>query len=505
MKQRTDLEKIKLTNELLRSIRFAERLIGLNDDGSLKTEPVGSLNDWFIGDAQTPGLWVRVTRGRGSAKAALRFCVRKKLGGRPLKIDCGVFPATNIDAARRVAAHVLNQIKVGINPNQEKKKKIKEHSAAIAKEKLTFGFIVERDKENKKIVDAKKTADDRKHVCAWLQTDVPVIWETPVFELSAANLQEMIETIKQKRGATSAVKVWRYTRAAWNRLLAGEIPPVDPFAEWMKTHTLPKVAKRTRAISASDDTGKAWLQAVAQMRKLHGSRNFSNRVQADYILLSLCWGSRRSEAARLKVEDVNFDADVPYCVFTDTKNTSSHVFPLTKRCAQILRERIADNKAPRGRDFRKLDKGEPFYISEFVFPSPKRGKHLVEARTVLAAGKDGSGMKIDMHDLRRGFASAISQDILAPSVGAGGDLALVKLAMNHSDIKNDITMDYAAAAKLRILRPIYERQESRVFEAAGLIEPDTKNEIELEELIAALREKAGDETALAKIKAALAG
>ena len=228
------------------------------------------------------------------------------------------------------------------------------------------------------------------------------------------------------------------------------------------------------------------------MRDMTGGRNFAKRVMADYIILALCWGARRSEAASLKVDDVSFEEE--FVVFRDTKNTRDHYFPLTPGVAAILRRRIADNNMPRGRDVKKMLKGEPTYIPEWVFPSPKRGVHLVEPRTALDLGQAAAGMRITMHDLRRGFTGEIANDAIVDSDGnIKGDFSLVKIALNHAGIKSDVTQGYIMIKpRLRMLRPIYLAHERRVFAAAGLDDLLPKNQKQSgdEALITALLKKA---------------
>lgn len=471
MKKRTlSPQKVALTDEVLRALSFEKRVIGINpDDGSLNTVALlDGMTDWFLRDASMPGFSVRVT-GKGK-----KFYAERKLAGRPCRFDCGSWPETSLAKARKTADAALAKMRLGQDPNLEKKKAVNEVIDARAKAQLTFGFIVARDAQNRAEEDAPSTARDRKDVQKWL--DPLKIWRMPIGDVTAQALQEMMEVLRKNKGNPTAVKVWRYARAAWTRLPASESPPVDPFAEWKKARTLPVIKKRQTSISTDDAKGRDWLKAVAALRKVEGSRAFARRVMADYILLSLCWGARRSEAARLEVSNVDFERE--FVVFRDTKNKSDHFFPLTPGCAAILRSRIEDNNAPRGRDVKKAAMGEEYYIPQWVFPSQKRGVHLVEPSGALGIGQEKSGMKVTMHDLRRGFAGEIATDVFGGAEGVRrGDFSLVKLAMNHADMANDVTQGYIMLkAKLNMLRPLYLAHEKRVLNAAGIL---AKNEPEM--------------------------
>jgi integrase len=461
MTEKLDPQKLVLTDSILERIRFDQRVIGQKADGTLITVPLPEeMTDWFLRDAKLSGFAVRIT-GKG-----LRFYAQRKLAGRPCRFDCGAWPETSLSKARKTAEDALAKMKLGQDPNLEKKKAIAEVRQERQRARETLGAIFARDIITQAENDAAKTQRDRKDVQKWIED--MTIWREPIHELSPDHLDEMMTALRTQRGDATALKVWRYLRAAWNRLDSTEQPDRDPFADWLKKHKLPEIKRRQTVIHTDDDTGKQWLQAVATMRNLAGGRNYAKRVMADYVILSLCWGARRSEAAALKVSDVDFERE--FIVFRETKNTRDHYFPLTPGVAALLRHRIEDNNLPRGRDVKKALRGEPTYIPEWVFPSPKRGVHLVEPRAALDLGQAAAGMRITMHDLRRGFAGEVAADALVDDEGnIKGDFGLVKIAMNHADMKSDITQGYVMVKpRLKMLRPIYLAHERRVFKAAGL-------------------------------------
>ena len=227
---------------------------------------------------------------------------------------------------------------------------------------------------------------------------------------------------------------------------------------------------------------------------------------ADYLVLTLCWGARKGEASRLKVTDIDFERE--FVVFRDTKTESMHYFPLTPGCASLLKNRIEDNNLPRGRDVEKAARGEPHYIPEWVFPSQRRGVHITNPSGVLDVAALASGQKATTYDLRRGFAGAIAVDALVgPDGAATGNFGLVKLAMNHADMNNDVTQGYIMIKpKLAILRPLYVAQERRVFNAAGLdalLPVVSAEQAGLNELLALLKSAKPDAETLSRIKTAL--
>jgi integrase len=498
-----DTIKIEITDDLLANVDFRKRIIGVEKDGRSITEPVpDGMTDWFIRDAKMPGFSARITgKARPGATGGIKLYAQRKLAGRPCRFPCGDWPETSLSKARKTAEAALARMKLGEDPNQIKKDNVADVVQTRERAKLTFGFVLSRDALKRAEHDADKTKRDRADVAKWMGE--LKIWRMPIGSVTHEFLDEAFQSIRKQRGDSSAVKCWRYARAAWNRLASSETPQVDPFAEWQKAGgILPKVKRRQTVIDTDDAQGKEWLTTIAALRNAEGSRGYPSRVMADYILTALCWGARRSEAARVKVSDVDFERE--FVVFRDTKSKKDHFFPLTPGCATILRLRIGDNNAPRGRDIRMAAKGEEHYTPEWVFPSVKRGKHLVEPRSALGTADTSSGIKISMHDLRRAFAGEVAADVIGKNNGGG--FGLVKLAMNHADMANDVTQGYIMVkARLKMLRPIYEAHERRVLEAAGLesLLPKQKSDDDLDGLIETLKSKASDPEALKRILDAL--
>lgn len=299
------------------------------------------MTDWFIRDSELKGFAARITGKASPGKCeGIQFYAQRKLAGKPCKFKIGEFPKISLKKAREAAARALGLMANGQDPNLEKKKAIAEVKDHRAKAKLTFGFVVARDALNRAEADKPKTRIDRADVAKWMG-DMP-IWNVPIGEVNTDLIQDTMQSLRQKRGNASAVKCWRITRAAWNRLPATEQPPIDPFAEWLKGHTLPVIKRRQTALPTDEEQGEQWLKAVAELRNIQGGRGFPSRVMADYIILALCWGARRGEASTITWADVDFESK--FVAFRDTKNSRDHVFPLTAGCAAILQLRRADNE-----------------------------------------------------------------------------------------------------------------------------------------------------------------
>ena len=75
-------------------------------------------------------------------------------------------------------------------------------------------------------------------------------------------------------------------------------------------------------------------------------------------------------------------------------------------------------------------------------------------------------MTVGVHDLRRTFGTELARD-------TAGDVAMVKVAMNHAQARDDVTLRHYIQEKVELLRPLYEARERRLMRLAGLMaEPE---------------------------------
>lgn len=481
------IDKIPFNDKTLLQIArlsFEQRPIGVSPTGTVLTAPPpANATDYFVRDANMKGFSLRIT-----AKSRV-FYAERKLAGKPCRFPCGDFPATSLKAAQAKAAIALAQMAQGIDPNHTVKDNRKATAERYERDKLTFGFVVKRDAERQEPTDAPSTAKDRRDVMQWVGKTK--IWNLPVHDVTHDDLKAMMDHLTATISGATALKCWRYTRAAWSRMSSAEEPPTNPFDEYLKTYRLPQAKRRTTALDTDDTQSQNWLRAIAAMRTNPvGQRPWTRRIMADYILLSLAFGARKSESASLRWSDIDFERK--FVQFRDTKNGSTHCFPLTDFCAQLLRDLKAHNETPRGRDVKRAKRGETIEYPEWVFPSERRGLHLTEPRNVLLLADEGSGLKIRMHDLRRSFAGSVAETVMKDGTQAFG---LVKIAMNHADQKSDITQTYIGIKpKLNMLRPVYVAHERRIFEAAGMMEPIQPNDADA--LLDTLKAKAENNPAL---------
>jgi len=235
---KNDAVKIKLTDSLIRNIKFDERIVRI-EGGKLITEPVAeSLMDYYIHDLDLQGLTLRITRN-----GAKTFVVRKRLRGGPvINFVCGSVDAPMTIAQARIEARkAIADLSNGIDPNMKRREELALTLIKRDKEKFTFGTAFNQYSDNTffqgfsektmpviraEIKEGKikstfsiNTGRDHKSVEKWLlKTD---LWKSSFHEVTLELIEKTLRPFFDKDVSTGN-KIFRYCRAAWNNANIGK-------------------------------------------------------------------------------------------------------------------------------------------------------------------------------------------------------------------------------------------------------------------------------------------
>jgi len=460
--------KVKFTKTLVKELKFNPRAVGQNPDGSVITRLVPpNLKDYFINDSQLKGFKIRIT-----ANGEKTYYAQKKMGTTFCRYKIGNVSEIDLEGskhepgARQLAMEALLLIGQGKDPNLLKKQNKVKQAAIKDREKFVFSVAFDDYQHHRKDGNqfSQKTLNDHKQTLRLLGKSQ--LWKTPFDEITAELIEDALAPLYEMSAATGN-KHYRICRAAWRRsaLLkaVNGMTPISPFQQWAKAFPPPETPTRETYLETDSAKGKVWLQTIAAGRN---SDEFSHRVFGDFLLLTLLWGTRLGEGTTLRREHVSFEERAVVCM--DTKNGKNHWIPLTPLAAEVLRNRFEDNEKPRNK------KGQPRDHGGWVFPSRNAGKHILEPEKLLELANETSALKINLHDLRRSFSGEMWEMI--------GDGLTVKIAMNHSDAKSDVTVGYMQIKpKLNMLRPYFEKRERWLFDLAGIKKAEPiENEISLD-------------------------
>lgn len=478
--KRTKRETIKvpLTAALVKSLVFQHWPVSpLRWNGHrLVTEPTPpQIKDWIIRDTVTRGLGVRVTPGAKSY-----FVQRKRKGSTSDRYV--LTQQQSLADARIQAADWYTRMAAGENPTQTIKSRAQAEAKIRAAKTYTFGlafadFVADGEARVEALTLRPASLRDRKAVVRWMQESD--LWATPLADVDQAQVKATFvplfaeaertrrkrrlqdeDTPRKRGGLASDIaavhKVLTYCGTAWNFAI-GLKAETNPFAEWKKTTRLPKVVRRQTVLATESDAGVAWLCG------LDGCRNSKDPVLAmvaDYVLLAVLWGGRKSELAEIRWGDINFSENWARFAAETTKANEDHYLPLTSWGVDILRARQSKNRMS-GWSTKRGDR---------VFPHPRSKTGAIEDyRTVIRALHKQTGLWIRLHDLRRTLATSV--------FGSVKDLGTVSIALGHSSEK-DVTRDYVQRlAALAALRELYTAREKRLRQLIGLDQTPTTEPI----------------------------
>lgn len=372
----------------------------------IKAPPLkgGKPTQRFIRDSALPGFGLRVTSAGSKA-----FIVEKRINNKVKRVTLGKFGPLTVEQARREAQKFLGNVASGQDPVADKREKhLTDHTLAD----VFDDYLATRK-------DLKPTTihDYRRHLDGSFAD-----WRNRRLTDITKDMVELRHRELGQRSQARANGAMRVLRALFNHAMhkyedrKGErlirINPVDRLSQNRAWY-----ADKRRQTIIKPHQLAAWYQGVSQLNQ---------GVSRDYLLLLLFTGLRRSEAAALRWQDIDFKDRTLIC--PDTKNGQPHTLPLSVFLEQLLERRRADTKGT------------------WVFPSPvKHGKHLTEPREAITRVCELSGVTFTLHDLRRTFIT-IAESLDIPAYA-------LKQLMNHKN-SNDVTAGYIIADINRLRAPM---------------------------------------------------
>lgn len=361
-------------------------------------------------DTKLPGLTLSIT-----SAGTKSFMIYKKVKGKPIRHTLGRFPAMTVEQARREGHKVLGQIASGVDTIQQKK--------AIRNKSVTlqdvFADFLEARKSLKPV-----TIHDYQRVMREAFAD----WQKkPLLKITKDMISKRHRQLGDKSHARANIAM-RVLRALFN-FAAGEYEDEkcqslileNPVNRLSHTRAWYRVERRKTVIKAYDLP--QWYQAIQKVKdKFNG---YQGSHVCDYLLLILFTGLRRTEAATLRWNNIDFKAKS--LTVTDTKNHEQHVLPLSKFLYDLLKQRHHEA------------------YSDFVFPGEGKHGHIIEPRKTMAKIIENSGIYFTLHDLRRTFITvAESLDIPAYAL---------KRLLNHK-MNFDVTAGYIITDVERLRKPM---------------------------------------------------
>jgi integrase len=335
------------------------------------------------------------------------YVVQRDLpGGQTRRVTIGPTAVLTVDEARSQAKKILAGFYQGIDPKAGRRGNMTLRNTFEA-------YLAARKDLRPKSVKDYRTWIER-YLAAWL--DRPLREITPeMVEARHRSLQAEVKAGGQYEGNATANETMRTLRMLWNFAMEREPGlPQNPVGrlrrQWFPVH------RRERLVRADD------LPAFYA-----GVMGLPNPVHRDYLLLLLFTGLRRSEAATLTWDDVDFGQRVIRVPAVRTKAGRKLDLPMTDYVHALLVARRALGDA------------------KWVFASSTSASgHVQFPQFPLAAIGRITGIRVSAHDLRRTYITvAESCDI---------SVMALKALVNHT-LGSDITGGYVQMTPERLREP----------------------------------------------------
>jgi integrase len=376
----------------------------------------------FYRDDVLKGFAVRVT-----AKGAKSFIVEKRIDGRVRRKTLGAYGVLTVEQGRQEAQKFLGDIARGIDPYAK--------ALETQARQVTLQAVFDTYMEIRKGLSPATVHDYHR-----LMKNAFSDWvNRPLAHISKDAVAQRHKKLGQ-RSPARANNAMRLLRALFN-FARGQYEDAEgrslflenPVSRLSHTRAWYPVARRRTVIKRSQLP--AWFEAVMALKADPADSAAVN--VADYLLLLLFTGLRRSEGMRLQWKDVDL-VDRTLTIH-ETKNGEPLTLPLSDFLMDLLAQRAA------------------LATSEYVFPGEGEYGHLIEPRKQMNKVIKQSGVTFILHDLRRTFITVAES--LETSVYA------IKRLVNHK-MSQDVTAGYVVMDVERLRTPM-QKITDRLLEISG--------------------------------------
>ena len=282
-------------------------------------------------------LWCTERRGFGvSVKltGVKSFIVQGRVGTKERRETIGRYPVFTVDLARKQAEELLRDMRNGVDPMAEKARQV---ALNITLQQVADHYVEQKRTKNGPLRASSK-ADITRHVAQNFGT-----WaKEPVANLTRDKCLKRFDVLT-KRSASQANQAFVILKALLNHAREmhatdnGDysLLPINPVQRMLKLRKLNPEAPRDRRIP-TDKIGAVWSML---QERISNARTVNDQNAAAYVAFLLLTGTRKTEAATLTWDRINFDEGWFYVPKDIAKNHNALTFPLSDTLRSLLEGR----------------------------------------------------------------------------------------------------------------------------------------------------------------------
>jgi integrase len=323
--------------------------------------------------------WDTELKGFGVLCSGVRntktYVVQRDINGTTRRVTIGPCNVFSLDAARKEAQQKLADFYRGIDPKQGRR------GAATLRETLDAYLELKKEKGTLRPASERNYRYSvERYLKDWLDGPLHSITSKMVDARHRAIKKEVEKRGRYQGGRTAnyAMRVlgilWDFENDRLEKDRKPEDKPLPPNPAKLKKDERYKERPSERSVNEEDLP--AFYAALDQL---------PNPIHRDYLKLMLFTGLRRTEAAALRWEDIDFDKRLIRLPHAITKAGRKLDLPMTDIVFDLLVARRAIGK------------------DKFVFPSNGANGYFRESQYPLGLVARRTGIQMQAHDLRRNY------------------------------------------------------------------------------------------------------
>lgn len=364
-------------------------------------------------------IWCSELRGFGvrlNASGARTYIVQGRINGKERRVSIGRHGVFTVDQARDQAQEVLRGMRLGVDPVEEKVRKL---AQSVTLRDCVDDYVKHKRTKNGPL--RQRTKDDieyhaTKSFVAWIDKPVKSITRDAV----AKRFAELSEA-----GPATANQAFVVLRALLNfardRYRTNDEPlMVENPVDVLKRTWHPSKARTERI--PNDKVGMVWNELTTRRTGQSDAQGLC--TAAAYVQFLILTGARSQEGAQLTWDRVDLDGKVPSWRLTadQAKNGIARTLPLCSQAVALLRERPRSKTNP------------------YVFAKRGGKGHIGDPRGTWEVVSKLAGNHVSAHSMRRTFTNI--------ALKLGIEMWKVELLTNH--IPKSVTlMHYTETNDLR--------------------------------------------------------